>query len=303
MNDIFYVKTIAELHRALGYESPKHPLITVVDLSKLEFPEEYISKKIVTSFYTIFMKNRCFGKFIYGRSSYDFQDGVLAFMGPEQSFLFEEIYAEVKMEGFAVFFHPDLLRRTSLGAKIHEYSFFSYSANEALHLSDKERETIKRIVDEIESELDMNMDSFSNELIVSNIELLLNYSKRFYGRQFFTRENLHKDIIETFEEFLYMRINGNLQEKGIPTVRECAEKMCYSTNYLSDLLKKETGKNTKEYIFFYLIERAKNMLLNTEKSINEIAYELGFEYPEHFSKLFKNKTGQSPVKFRNELES
>ena len=303
MNDILYVKTISELHEILGYESPKHPLITVIDLSKLEFPKELLAKPIVMSFYTVFMKDKCFGKFQYGRSSYDYRDGVLAFMAPEQNFLIEELYSDIKMEGFALFVHPDLFRRTTLANKIHEYTFFSYSSNEALHLSDKEKETIKRIVDEIENELDINMDSFTNELIVSNFDLILNYSKRFYNRQFLTRENLNKDIIETFEDFLYERINGNLKDEGIPTVKECAQKMCYSTNYLSDMLKKETGKNTKEYIYIYLMEKAKNMLLSSDKTVNEIAYDLGFEYPEHFSRMFKKRVGVSPIKFRNELEN
>lgn len=298
MTESIYVKSIWELHQNLGYEAPKHPLITIFDLSKTEDFKKFIGYKIVTDFYIISMKEKCFGKLLYGRNTYDFQEGVLAFIEPGQNFVIEEIYKSEKQEGFMMFIHPELLRKKSLFEKIRNYSFFSYSTSEALHLSDKEKETVKKIISDIMVEIDGNMDNYTNELIVSNIELLLNYSKRFYNRQFLTRENLNKSVIEEFKKFLSERINGNLSDKGIPTVKECAEYMCYSPNYLSDMLKKETGKNTKEYISLYLMDKAKILLLDSDKSVNEIAYNLGFEYPEHFSKMFKNKEGVSPLKYR-----
>jgi AraC-like DNA-binding protein len=180
------------------------------------------------------------------------------------------------------------------------YWFFSYEANEALHLSDQEKQKITAIVETIEHEYSQNIDVYSQELIISNIELLLNYCKRFYGRQFLTRSHVNKDVISRFEAFLKNYFDsGRPETEGLPTVKYCAREMDYSTNYLSDLLKKETGKNTQEHIHFHLIEKAKTMLLGTDEPVFRIAYALGFEYPQHFSKLFKNKTGMSPAAYRN----
>lgn len=303
MMDIITINNIRELHEAFKIGKPKHPLITLIDLSKIQVPRKAVGKRVVLNLYSIYLKNRCFGELTYGRKHYDFHDGVMTFVSPGQSLMLENIDENTRIKGWGLYFHPDLIRRSSLGGKMKDYTFFSYDVNEALHISEKEQETIERIIREIEMELSSNLDSFSHELINSSLELLLNYSKRFYNRQFITRQNLNKDLIQEFEEFLYNKINSeDLKNEGVPTVKDCAQKMCLSPNYLSDLLKKETGKNTKEYIHFYVIERAKNMLLNSNDTVNEIAYELGFEYPEYFSRLFKKKTGISPSKFRLEIE-
>lgn len=298
MDKSIHVSTIEELHKYLGYKRPLNSLISIINMSRFVFPKEYIFKKITTDFYTVFIKNRCFGKLIYGRNLYDFQDGVLAFMGPRQSFVLEEIYEDIDVEGYILFFHPDLLKNNFLEMKINEYNFFSYNINEALHLSDKEKKIIYKILADVEKEL-IYADEYSNEIIVSSIELLLKYSQRFYSRQFKMRESLNKKVIEEFQDFLYKEIVAKDENNKIPTVKECAEKFHYSSNYFSDMLKKETGKSTKEHILFYLVEKAKTMLMDSTNSVNEIAYKLGFEYPEHFSKIFKKKVGLSPLNYRN----
>lgn len=302
-DDIIRIKNISELHRILGYSKPSHPLISFIDFSKLDISDEHASRRVVTGFYTIMLKNHVQGKIKYGREYYDFQEGTLIFIAPEQVITMEVDREELegRPEGWGLFFHPDLLRRSGLAARMKDYSFFSYELNEGLHLSERERETITSIVEKIESEYSMNIDEYSHSLIVSNLELLLNYCRRFYGRQFITRENQNRDIVKRLDHFLREYINSErLKEAGIPSVKYCAEQMCLSPNYLSDLLKKETGKNTQEHIHYYLIERAKNRLLGSSSSINEIAYELGFEYPQYFSKLFKTKTGFSPADYRKQ---
>jgi AraC-like DNA-binding protein len=199
-----------------------------------------------------------------------------------------------------LFFHPDLIRATSLNGKIKDYSFFSYEITEALHLSDKEKNILYECVQKIEAELKENIDVHSQFIMVSTIELLLNYCSRFYGRQLITRSQANKKIISQIEAALKQYFSVDLiKEKGIPTVKYLAEQVNLSPSYLSDLLKKETGKNAQEHIHFYLIEEAKNNLINSEKTVNEIAYNLGFEYPQYFNKLFKQKTGKTPMEYRN----
>ena len=197
-------------------------------------------------------------------------------------------------------FHPDLIRNSALANKMKEYSFFSYAAHEALHVSEKERETITNIARAIRNEYSKNLDIYSHELILSNLELMLNHCKRFYGRQFITRVAVNKDIIARFEDFLRSYFDSDKPEKlGLPSVKYCAKEMGYSPNYLSDLLRKETGKNTQDHVYFHLLEKAKDLLIGTNSPVYEIAYSLGFEYPQHFSKLFKQKTGRSPSEYRN----
>lgn len=302
-DDIIRIKNISELHNMLGYKKPSHPLISLIDFSKLELSAEYEARRVVTGFYTIMLKNHVHGKIKYGREYYDFQEGTLVFIAPEQVITMEADEGELegKPEGWGLFFHPDLLRKSGLAERMKDYTFFSYALNEGLHLSERERETVTSIVEKIEGEYSMNIDDYSHSLIVSNLELLLNYCRRFFGRQFITRENRNRDIVKRLEGFLQDYINSDsLKERGIPSVKYCAEQMCLSANYLSDLLKKETGKNTQEHIHYYLIERAKNSLLGSTASINEIAYELGFDYPQYFSKLFKTKTGFSPADYRKQ---
>lgn len=298
MKEIIYkVSSINELHAIAGFDKPKHPLVSVIDYSKVKVVEAPESGSFVCSFYTVNFKKNC--HFMYGRQPFDHQEGTLHCTAPEQIITFDRKRDIGNSEGWGLYFHPELIRNSNLGKKIHEYSFFSYEENEALHLSDNEKRTLLSILKQMENEYNTNIDSYSHELILSNIELFLNYCKRYYGRQFITRTNQNKDLIVKFENFLSEYINSDkLKSLGIPSVKHCAESMNLSANYFSDLLKSETGKNAQEHIHFFLLEQAKNLLIGTEKRINEIAYDLGFEYPQNFSKLFKKKVGLSPIDFR-----
>lgn len=298
MKPIINIKSISDINKFVHHET-KHPLVTVIDFSKMdEFMEE--GTRITCDFYSIMFKNYCANNMRYGRQSYDFQEGSLICIAPKQVVTMDtEIEKKEDMMGWGLFFHPDLLRGTSLGAKMKEYTFFSYETSEALHLSEKEKEILYDCVQKIETELQENIDSHSQTLIVSNIELLLNYCLRYYGRQFITRKNSNSNTVSQVEKLLKEYFQSNeLKEVGLPTVKYLADNLHLSANYLSDLLKKETGMNAQDHIHYYLIEEAKNILLNTDNSISEIAHSLGFEYPQYFSKLFKQKTGQSPLEYR-----
>jgi len=296
-NIVYKVQTISELHEIAGFEKPKHPLVTVIDYSKVNVNDTPESGSFVCSFYSVNFKKHC--KFVYGRQVFDHKEGTLHCTAPEQVITFDRKKEAGSSEGWGLYFHPELIRNTALGKKMNEYSFFSYAENEALHLSEQEKQTLLSILKQMENEYNTNIDHHSHDLIISNIELLLNYCRRFYGRQFITRTNQNKDVIVRFEEFIIDYFNSyKLKNNGIPTVKYCAEAMNLSPNYFSDLLKSQTGKNTQEHIHYYLLEKAKNLLVSSDKSINEIAYELGFEYPQNFSKLFKKKLGVSPTIYR-----
>jgi len=301
MKDPAYkVQTIAQLHEIAGFEKPKHPLITVIDFSKVAVSRRPESATFICSFYSVNFKKNC--DFIYGRQAFDHQEGTLLCTAPEQVLTFNRKKETKTTEGWGLFFHPELIRKSPLGKRINEYSFFSYAENEALHLSEQEEQILLSLLRQMENEYNTNIDNYSHDLIISNIELLLNYCRRFYGRQFITRTNHNKDVIIRFEEFIIEYFNSDkLKEKGIPTVKYCAEAMNLSPNYFSDLLKSETGKNTQEHIHYYLLEKAKNILMGSGKSINEVAYELGFEYPQNFSKFFRKKVGGSPSAYRNKI--
>jgi AraC-like DNA-binding protein len=297
-NKVYKVETISELHEIAGFEKPKHPLVTVIDFSKVKANNTRESAGFICSFYSVNFKKHC--NFIYGRQVFDHKEGTLLCTAPEQLITFDREKETGSTEGWGLYFHPELIRNTALGKKINEYSFFSYAENEALHLSEQEKQTLLSILKQMENEYNTNIDHYSHDLIISNIELLLNYCKRFYGRQFITRTNQNKDVIVRFEEFITDYFNsGNVKSNGIPSVKYCAESMNLSPNYFSDLLKSETGKNTQEHIHYHLIEKAKNILVSSDKDINDIAYGLGFEYPQNFSKLFKKKVGVSPTDYRN----
>ena len=302
MGNIIRLESISQLNALFQQTAPKHPLISVVDFSKIEKHEKIEEIKLTCGFYSVMFKNHCANKLKYGKEYYDFQEGTLMCIAPNQIITIENNANSENADivGWGLFFHPDLIRGTSLGNKIKEYTFFSYEVNEALHLSDKEKQTLWDCVDKLENELSENIDLHSQTLITSNIELLLNYCARYYDRQFITRKKVNTNLLTKFETILNSYFNSNDQQyKKLPSVKYFAELLFLSPNYLSDLLKKETGKTAQEYLHYYLIEEAKNNLLNTNDPINEIAFNLGFEYPQYFSKLFKSKTGMTPLAYRN----
>ena len=273
-----------------------HPLISMVDLSKGKLLRR---SKFRLDFYAIIIKDSTCGDLRYGLKHYDYEEGTIVFFGPGQVGGSEPEGEWHQPYGMALVFHPDLIKGTSLAKQIHEYSFFSYDSSEALHVSEKERGLIDICFGNIETEIKQNIDSHSKKILVANIELLLKYCSRFYDRQFITRETANHQIIEKFDNLLTSYIlSEKLQNMGLPTVTYFAEELHLSPNYLSDLLKKESGKTTLELIHLKIIELAKDKVLDINKSINEIAYELGFKYPQHFTRLFKQKVGVSPLEFR-----
>ncbi len=302
-SNIIHVKSIAEVYRFLESETPAHPLITVI--RRWPKPKvDLLQVKFTSDLYYMAMKREISGSFRYGRNSYDFQEGTMIFIGPGQvanfSHAVEFMNKDTPSEGWTILFHPDLIRKSKLGEMIHQYSFFEYETNEALHLSEKERSFINTLVDTIEEELNQNMDRHSQELIVQNLETILKYSSRYYDRQFYTRTNYNKDLVSKFNQFLRTYFESEeLSIKGIPTIDECGKALNMSGPYLSDLLRMETGKSAKQHIYAQLIERSKTILLNSTEPVSQIAYQFGFEYPQNFSKLFKSKTGYSPTEYRN----
>jgi AraC-like DNA-binding protein len=273
-----------------------HPLVSVVHLDRAE---PRVHRRLRYEFYTIFLKQIKCGDLRYGLNNYDYEEGTLIFLGPGQVIgeYKEEYY---QPQGIALVFHPDLIHGTTLGKKIHEYSFFSYAVSEALHLSEQERKIIMDCLSKIEYELQHAIDKHSKQLIVSNIELFLNYCERFYDRQFITRDTVNKGILERFEELLNSYFESEKPYSiGLPSVAYCAGELNLSANYFGDLIKKETGKSAQEYIQNKIIDVAKNKVFDRNKSVSEIAYELGFKYPQHFSRLFKNRVGMTPNEYRS----
>lgn len=295
MNEISRINTVTEYNNFVGQET-LHPLVSVIDFGKIE-PFYFFRKQM--GIYAIFLKEAKCGNLTYGCSNYDYEEGTLIFIAPEQVYGIEDNGEKQKGHGHALIFHPDLIHGTSLGRNIKAYSFFSYEINEALHLSAREREIINDTFKKISYELEHPIDAHSNTLIVSYIELFLNYCKRFYERQFNTRSHVNKDILVRFEKVLDEYFLSDMPlESGSPTVSFCAGKLFLSPNYLGDLLKKETGKSALEHIQLKLINVAKEKIFDTSKSISDIAYELGFKYPQHFTRMFKKNTGYSPNEFR-----
>lgn len=295
MNDI---KTISQ-YNSLAGQKTLHPLVSVIDFSKAKTPVKWPAQSFSFEFFSVFIKHGKSCDMHYGRNYYDYQDDTLVFMAPGQVVTIENVDG-YEQEGYALLFHPDLIRGTTLGQRIKDYSFFSYNTYEALHLSEKELEIIKECFNKIESEIEHSIDKHSKLLIVSNIELLLNYCVRFYDRQFITRNSMNSDILSRFESLLNTYFESeNPQTIGIPTVSHFAEQFNLSTNYFGDLIKKETGKTAQEYIQLAIIEAAKEKIFNLQKSVSEIAYELGFKYPQHFSRFFKQHVGHSPNEYRH----
>lgn len=274
-----------------------HPLIAYVDLNQ-SLP--MLRSQFMLGFYAIIIKETRCGDIRYGNQYYDYDEGTMVFIGSNQIIKHEPEGEIHQPYGKALIFHSDLIKGTNVGKHIHEYTFFSYASYEALHLSNKEREKILVCFDNIENEIIQNIDRHSKKLILSNLELLLNYCTRFYDRQFITRENIGQGIIEQFEQHLneYLR-HEKLQEIGLPTVSFFADTLNLSPNYFGDLIKKESGKSAIEYIHLKLLEYAKEKIMDKTKFISEISYQLGFKYPQHFTRLFKQKVGMAPNEYRS----
>lgn len=273
-----------------------HPLVNVIDMSKAE-PRTHSRQRF--GLYTIFLKEIKCGDLRYGCNYYDYEEGTLVFVAPGQVIGVEnKEYFQPK--GKALVFHPDFIRGTSLGKHIQDYSFFSYEVHEALHLSESERKVIYDCLNKIETELQHPIDKHSKTLIVTNIELLLNYCTRFYDRQFITREVVNKGILERFEDLLNTYFESDKpQQNGLPSVAYCAEQLHLSANYFGDLIKKETGKSALDHIQAKVMDMAKEKIFDPKRSLSEIAYELGFKYPQHFTRLFKQRTGHTPQEYRS----
>jgi AraC family transcriptional regulator, transcriptional activator of pobA len=273
-----------------------HPLVSVVDLSKAS---PRAGSRMYFGFYTVFLKDVKCGDLIYGRHTYDYQEGTLVFLGPGQVAGVNSNGEMYQPKGYALIFHPDLIHGTALGKHIQDYTLFGYQFNEALHLSERERKLVLDCFAKIQYELEHSIDKHSKQLIVSNIELFLNYCVRFYDRQFITRENVHKGILEKFEALLKNYFETDKpQTFGFPSVAYCANELNLSASYFGDLVKKETGKTAQDYIQAKVIDVAKERIFDHNKSVSEIAYDLGFKYPQHFARLFKQKVGQSPNEYR-----
>ena len=300
MEEVIKLDEIDKYNKLFGLET-RHPLVSVVDLSKAtQWPEHC---KINYGVYALYLKDTYCGNIMYGRQSYDYQDGTIVSFAPGQ-IVQTQMIKDVQPNAHGILFHPDLIRGTALGQEIKNYSFFSYETREALHLSEEERETVMDCLHKIEIELKHNIDKHSRRLICANIGLLLDYCMRFYERQFATREEVNKDIIVRFERLLdeYFDNETPLRE-GLPTVKYFADKVFLSANYFGDMIRKQTGQTASEYIQNKLIERAKEDLLATDKTTSEIAYRLGFQYPQHLSRMFKRVTGCTPNEFRSQNQS
>lgn len=296
MNNIVNIATVSQFNSQRGQET-LHPLVSVLDQSK---SCQILAQRYLSEVYIIFLKDVRCEDFQYGRNTYDYQEETLLFVAPNQVFGFEaDVERLIQPSGWALVFHPDFIKGTSLGKKMAEYGFFSYGVTEALHISSRERQTVLECFQKIKEELEHGIDKHSKMLIISNIELFLNYCVRFYDRQFITRESLNKDILTSFEQLLNSYFTSDLpQNLGIPSVAYCAEKLHLSANYFGDLIKKETGKSALEYIQTKIINLAKEKIYDPSKTISQIAYDLGYKYPQHFTRLFKEKVGISPMEYR-----
>jgi AraC family transcriptional activator of pobA len=297
-NKPYNFHSLSEAARAFGLPEPQHPLVCLLGAESTQVIENNVPQSHVLNFYKISYKPRLSGRVKYGQHYYDFDEGGLLFAAPGQIIGSNEEHGGV-CSSYTLLIHPDFLLTYPLVKKIKQYGFFSYSANEALHLSDKEKETIISIFKNIEEELNSRIDDFSHDVIISQLELLLNYANRFYKRQFITRKTLNNDLLQKLEEILDDYFNNDRSiSNGIPTVHYLSAQLNISPSYLSDMLRSLTGQNAQQHIHHKLIEKAKEKLSTTSLSVSEIAYELGFEHPQSFSKLFKTKTNQSPLEFR-----
>ncbi|WP_108803740.1 AraC family transcriptional regulator [Aquimarina sp. Aq107] len=299
-----HFKTLSAYLEYLELPRPEHPMLSVFSSIRNNFlpcPKKS-SPPITNDCYSISLKKIIKGSLTYGRTKYDFNNGALFFISPRQVLQWDNNMI-FEQKGFSINFHEDFLKRTELANQIKKYGFFSYSVNEALHLSPKEEKLIEGIVESIDIEYQNNQDRFSKDIIISQLSTLFKYTNRFYERQFINRKDFSNDLLEQFNQQLESYFDSEqLQKIGIPSILQIANKLSVSQRYLSDTLKKETGKTSTEHLHLYLINEAKNILLNPSKSISEVAYELGFEYPPYFSRLFKNKEGISPSEYRKKYK-
>jgi AraC family transcriptional activator of pobA len=296
----YRIKTISEFHRLRGLPKPEHPLISVVDYASIKHTPEFNVSSWTLDFYSISLKRNPATKIRYGQQDYDFDEGIMFFMAPRQVFRVEVSAAStVTHNGWILLVHPDFLWNTPLAKTMKRYEYFDYSVNEALFLSEKEEATINSIIQNIQQEYHSNIDKFSQNIIISQIETLLNFAERFYHRQFITRKKASHQILERMEKLLSAYFNSENQlKKGLPTVQYISQTLNVSPTYLRALLKVLTGQSTQQHIHDKLVEKAKEKLSTTDSSVSEIAYELGFEHPQSFSKLFKAKTNLSPLAFK-----
>jgi len=299
----YHITTIAEYHRLMELPKPSHPLISVIKFADVKRSRGKCPASILHNFYSIALKRDVTAKMRYGQKELDFDEGVMHFMAPKQV-LSVEITSEEELNhsGWLLLIHPDFLWNTSLSKKIKLYQYFSYQVNEALHLSEKEETLVIEIIQKVEQEYQSNIDNFSQDVIIAQIELLLTYSERFYQRQFITRKKANHHVLQQLEDLLTDYFAEQLVLHGLPTVEFIAEKLNISANYLSRLLQSLTGQSTKQFIQDKVIELAKEKLSGSNLSVNEIAYNLGFEHPQSFSKLFRLKTNLSPVEFRRSFK-
>jgi AraC-like DNA-binding protein len=295
VNKPYLINSISEQHRLLGLAKPKHPLISVFRHEDAAFGSLNELQHFTLNFYCISIKKDYDGKLKYGHRHYDFDEGMMAFISPNQLLL--KLSPGTKPPGgITLMFHPDFIANTPLAARIKNFHFFSYELHEALHLSEQEEEKIEGIFTSIESEYQSGIDNFSQEVMIAQIELLLQYSSRFYARQFITRKVANDEILTRLENVLDQYWN---LKKGLPTVRQIAEELNLSADYLSDMLRVTSGQTAQQHIQAKVIEKAKQLLTTTDLQISEIAYQMGFEYPQSFHKLFKNKTKMSPMEYRS----
>lgn len=296
MDEMLRLDNVQDYNRLLGVET-LHPLVSVVDMSQLESIAHH---RIQFGFYCIYFKQLDCGTVLYGRSKYDYQEGTMLFIAPGQTAGVADGGATLNPKGWILMFHPDLLYGTPLSRRMKDYSFFSYSSDEALHMSEREKHIILNCFGEIQEELEHSVDKHTKQIVASNIETVLNHCVRFYERQFVTREITNHSVIDRFHEILEGYLNSKEPAaQGLPTVQYCADKVCLSPNYFGDLIKKETGKTASEHIQTAVISKVKEQLVETDKTISEIAYDLGFNYPHHLSRSFKKLTGLTPGEFRS----
>lgn len=292
----YIINSISELHRIFSLPKPEHPLVSVIDLKETHSIASEIAESIVFNFYSVWLEKDVNTRLKYGQQYFDFEEGAMIFIAPGQ--VLSTYSHQHSPSGWGLVFHPDFIQSYPLTGTINSYGYFSYAVNEGLHLSEKEETIITNLMKDIQQEYRSVIDNFSQDVIISQIETLLNYSNRFYHRQFLTRKNAGNDLLSRVDTLLSAWFDRKKNEEGLPTVRDLAAGLNVSPNYLSDMLRSQTGQNAQQHIHDKLIEKAKELISTTSLSVSEIAFQLGFEHPQSFHKLFKNKTKLSPLEFR-----